>query len=351
MVPGLHLLELQEVREALEDLIWIGAGRAVEARVLKDLPERLQPIPFEKLDLALEPKGGGAPSRAALALRSLPATMEARRALKRHRSQLLLALGGFTTLPAVLAARSLGLKVCLLEVNAVPGAATRYLAPLAQRVLHSWNSPKLSEDGKERHIGPPLSPAYAEGMDSAAAMEKLGLDPKAPLLAVLGGSQGAGGINSYMASEAPKFLRAGIQIVHQVGPGRLEEGFQGDGEARAGYHCTEYVKDVRSVLAAASVVLCRGGASTLAEVGAARVPAIVVPFPHHRDQHQRVNAQQLGAGVEIVDQSELGPEWTARCLELLSPDGAHERERMSRAQAECVPRDGARRLFEQLQLL
>lgn len=355
VVPGLHLLEALEQGPApLEDLLWLGAGRAVEDRVLSDLERRVGRAEVERVALALEPEGGGAPSLAGLAVRLAPAVRRARRALAAHRSQVLLGLGGFTTVPAVLAARSLGLPVALLEINAVAGRATRWLARWSARVYHAWPStlPAGGEDGRHVHVGPPLSPRLLTPptADEARAFRAAhGLPAEGPLLLVLGGSQGALGLNRFVAEHAGALLAGGLSVLHQVGPGRLEEAAQvgaqlGTGPPGEVYRAVEYLDEVPTALHLATLVLCRGGASTLAEVGAVARPAWVVPYPHHADRHQERNAERLGEGVRIVPEETLGAEWLAALLELVGPAGGVERERMRTCLRDAVPADAAERI-------
>ena len=242
-------------------------------------------------------------------------------------------LGGFTSLPAVLAARSLGLPICLLEVNAVPGRATQRLGRGAARVFHAW-PPSAPQPGRDLHTGPPLPPALGEVTSSAQGPARL---------LVLGGSQGAGALNTFLRRSAARLAQAGIEVLHQVGPGRSSEA----AEPCEGYRAAEYIDDVPGELARATLVLCRGGASTLAEVAASGTPAWVVPYPHHPDQHQRRNAERLGAGVRIVSEPDLDGTLD-ELLRALGPDGAAERTRMSEALERAVPRDGARRILSEL---
>ena len=173
IVPGLHLLADPRARKEVADVVWFQTGRAVEARVLEGVERRLAPATLERVTLALEPEGGGAPGLVRLASFTLPAVWRARRALLRHRSQVLVGLGGFTSLPAVLAARSLGVPVALLEINAHAGRATRWLAPLAGRVLHAWKStlPAL-RNTRDVWIGPPLAPEWTSGEAGSDAIAR-----------------------------------------------------------------------------------------------------------------------------------------------------------------------------------
>lgn len=366
ILPGLHLLAHAQagharLPRALDDVLWFTSGRAVEDRVLRGALQQSPRIPFERVVLPLEPEGGGAPSRGALVLRTLPAVLCARRALVHHRSQVLLGLGGFTSLPAVLAARSLGIPVALLEINAQPGSATRWLSRSAERVLHAWPSTwkRAIAGGNPRRgdvhrwIGPPLSPAFTSRAPgephevpetSARARAELGFQPARPLLLVLGGSQGSGALNRFMRTHAPALVADGLQVLHQTGPGKLAEA----AASFSGYRAVEYLDPVAAALIAATLVLTRGGASTLAEIAALRRPAVVVPYPHHGDHHQERNAEELGLGVRIVSESRLGTALRQELTHLASDAGREERERMSEALRAAVPLDGAARLYAEL---
>ena len=352
IVPGLHLLAAERAREQIADVLWFQTGRAVEERVLAGVEERLVPARLERVTLSLEPEGGGAPSLGRVALRTLPAVLRARAALRAHRSQVLVGLGGFTSVPAVLAARSLGIPVALLEINAHAGRATRWLSSSSTRVLHAWKSTLPKEAGaRDVWIGPPLSPEFAAGepspQDCARSRTALGFDPTRPLLLVLGGSQGARGLNRFVAEQAQFLTINGLSVLHQVGPGRMDE-------ARAacdGYRAVEYLHDVACGLRAATLVLARGGASTLAEIGALRRPAWVVPYPHHADRHQERNARELGAGVRIVPEQSLGLPLARELLALCGPAGLVQRGEMTRALAGIVPSDAADRMFLEVERL
>jgi UDP-N-acetylglucosamine--N-acetylmuramyl-(pentapeptide) pyrophosphoryl-undecaprenol N-acetylglucosamine transferase len=136
-------------------------------------------------------------------------------------------------------------------------------------------------------------------------------------------------------------------VLHQCGPGRRDEAPGAGPDLRV----EEYLAPVAPALAAATLVLCRGGASTLAEVAAARRPAVVVPYPHHADRHQERNALELGDGVELVADGDLDGNLVPRLLALLGPGGAARREAMSAELAGRAPADAAGRLLLDLSTL
>ncbi len=353
VVPGLHLLaHARKAGLVVDDLVWFTSGRPVEDRVFAGAAGLLADLPFERVRLALEPAGGGAPSRARLAVRTPRAVLDARATLRAHQSQVLLGLGGFTSLPAVVAARGLRIPVVLLEVNAASGLATRWLAPLAARTLHSWTASVRPRAARHARVGPPLSPEIATAgaatpADRRAARAALGFDPDRPLLVVLGGSQGAGALNGFVRAHLARLAGAGLQVLHQTGPGRLNEA----APAVSGYRALEFVEPVRTALLAATAVLCRGGASTLAEIAALRVPAIVAPYPLAAGNHQERNARELGQGVRIVHDAELGPFLADELVGLLEQSGDERRAAMGAALAEALPLDGARRIWDELAAL
>lgn len=351
VVPGLHLLEhLIEGGSRPTDVLWFGAGRPIEERVFAGRADLLAQLELERIALDIEPPSGGAPSRARLLARTLPSTWAARRALRAHRSDVLIGLGGYTTLPAVLAARSLGIPVTLLEINAVAGKATRSLAPLARRVFHAWPTtlPGGRTSARHIHVGPPLPAAFASGEPTVeaarAARLALGFDPERPLLVLLGGSQGALALNRFAREHAADLTTHGLQVLHQVGPNRTDEG----AAPVSGYRLVEYVDDVAQALAAATIVLTRGGASTVAEIAACARPALVVPYPHHADRHQERNARLLGDGVRIVPEEQLGSSFVEDLVQLASDAGASDRRAMASALRSAVPTDAGARIAADL---
>ena len=358
IVPGLHLLAwMRENEKPVGDALWFVSGRSVEERVLANVSQILEGTPFARAILPIEPPGGGAPSRSRIVLHAPRAVMVARRHLVAHRSDVLVGLGGFTSLPAVLAARSLKIPVVLIEINAHAGAATHWLSSLSARVLHAWKATlPVGESGRHRLVGPPLDPVFhrraclssiERERDALRARAALGYSPDLPLLVVLGGSQGSTALNNFVRAHATAIVGAGVQILHQTGPKKL-------GEAAAqftGYRAVEYVDAMHEVLAAATFCLCRGGASTLAEVAAMRVPAFVAPYPSHKDRHQEKNAAELGLGVRLVQDTELDTSARNELVRLCATAARDERALMSAALASAVPTDAAQRIWTELAAL
>ena len=314
VVPGLHLLEhlFEAGQTNLDDLVWFETGRRAEIASLAGLEQLVGDTPCARVRIRVEPDGGGAPSMTRLLSRTPGAMMRARAALKLHRPDVLFGLGGFTLLPTVLAARSLGIPVALLEINAQPGRAVRTLTPLAKRVYHAWEaSIPGSQDKRHLLTGPPLSSSLFTSGEPDTWRAQVG---EGPMIVLLGGSQGAGVLNELVTANLDGWLAAGFTVVHQVGPGNLQVGAA---SPRPGYLALEFVDDVPGLLRAARLVVCRAGASTLAEVAALGVPALAVPYPG-AGAHQADNARQLQGGIEVIANERLAAEGSAMVLDLAS---------------------------------
>lgn len=349
VVPGLHLLEhlFDTGAATLESLVWFETGREAEARSLARLESLVGDVPVTRVRIQVEPEGGGAPPMRRLLARTPRATLSARAALRRHKVDVLFGLGGFTLLPTVLAARSLGIPTALLEINAQPGRAVRTLTPLAKRVFHAWPASIPGQPNrKHRLTGPPLSPTLFSAGDPAAWRARCETTPgqTRPLIAILGGSQGAGSLNDLVKQALPAWLGAGFSVVHQVGPGRLETGAA---QPCPGYLPVEFIDDVPGLLRAARLVLCRAGASTLAEVAALGVPALAVPYPG-AGAHQLQNARQLEGGVEILADDELLRTGQARVLELAGSGAESWRKDAAILLQKRVPADSSSQILADL---
>jgi len=246
----------------------------------------------------------GLPQRAGGRLRLpwwlLRATLRARALMTEQRVDCVVSTGGRASLPVGLAARWLGKPLFLLEQNAVAGRTNRWLLPFAQRLYLGLPGPASARD-RAVVTGTPLRPElYC--VDGARARAALGLAPDLPVVLVTGGSQGAQRLND-LVPDALGALRRPVQVLHLAG-------LQRDAELRRRYAAFDAIAtalvravamDMDRMLGAADLVICRGGGTTVAELMAAGRPAIIVPYPHHKDRQQLHNARLLaGAGAAIV---------------------------------------------------
>ena len=232
-------------------------------------------------------------------------TLQALRLLRRWRPHLVIGAGGYVMAPALLAAALLRLPRVIMEQNLVPGLTVRVLARYAQRVFTSF--PESQNFLKQRQVvctGTPIRPEFIAEMPFTACG---GSNPLNVL--VVGGSQGAHRLNHAMMEALPLLAaqRQCVRIVHQTGEidfAHVREAYEASGvpgEVHAFLH------DMPDRYRWAHLVLCRAGASTLAELTACGKPAILVPYPHAADDHQRHNAVALrnSGAAQVIPDSEL----------------------------------------------
>jgi UDP-N-acetylglucosamine--N-acetylmuramyl-(pentapeptide) pyrophosphoryl-undecaprenol N-acetylglucosamine transferase len=257
--------------------------------------------------------------------------------------------GGYVSVPAYLAAWRRELPIVIHEVNVPPGVANRMGMKFTKYVAVGFPHQPLQADSLRdaRVVGVPLRTAIAR-MDRPAlrpqALAHFGLRPDLPVLFVSGGSSGARTINLAVAAAAKRLTHAGIQVLHVRG-GRNEE-FEVPHDLPVPYVVVPYLSDMQLGYAAADLMLCRGGAITVAETTAIGMPAIYVPYPHS-NQEQKRNALpvvEAGGGI-LVDNADLTPDWIERTVIPLARD-PQRLAAMGAAAAGYGRRDGDEALLE-----
>jgi UDP-N-acetylglucosamine--N-acetylmuramyl-(pentapeptide) pyrophosphoryl-undecaprenol N-acetylglucosamine transferase len=298
VIPALAIAqELQKTYDA--DVLFIGTARGIENRL----------VPAAGFSLRLIEVG--ALNRVSLATRlktflGLPrAVWAARRMLSEFSPDVVIGVGGYASGPAMLAAIMKGIPTLAFEPNVVPG--------FANRIVARWVSAAAVHFGETaeyfRHAevtGVPVRLAFFDIADKVPAGEN-------PTLLVFGGSQGAHAINQAMMQCLPELLKQapGIHIIHQTGERDYNDAQAAYRRAGASAEVSAFINDMPGFFARADLLLCRSGASTVAEVAAAGKPAIFVPFPRAADDHQRVNAQALERAVAAAAHEPSGAELVA----------------------------------------
>jgi len=339
--PGLAVAREFRRREPGTRVLYLGAAGRLEERVV---PRECPAIRFHGLRVrGLKGQGPlGAMTALALAARAVG---ECRREIAAFGADLLLGTGGYSSGPAALAARTLGIPVVLQEQNAVPGLTNRLLALVAQRVF-------IAFEPAHRHF--PAGRAVLAGNpvrdEAIGAGTEVGRGPGLRLL-VLGGSQGARGVNRLVAGALPALVAAGLDVsfVHQSGDPEREA-------VAAAYRGAGLTADVAAFFdamgeryGAADLVIARAGAGTIAEIAANGRPAILIPFPHAAGDHQRVNARWLadrGGAVIVEEQAPDSPFELARAIIALAGDRERLRA-MAHASAAVGVRDAAARIVDE----
>lgn len=271
-----------------------------------------------------------------------------RKLLLDFKADAVLGMGGFTSLPPVWAGRSLGLRTFVHESNAVPGKANRLTARFCTGVLLGLAAcAKFFPAGRTTVTGTPLRTALLEKPERAAALAFFGLNPDKQTVLVMGGSQGARGVNRAVVEALPCLADAGVQVLHITGPGEFETLQQAYAASPVKATVVPFCQDMGLAYAAADVAVSRSGASSLTELSAFGLPVILVPYPTAADDHQRRNAEVFtSAGAALaVEESALGGGKLGDLLTGLLADAA-ERSRLAAAMQGLAPADAAARVCD-----
>jgi len=252
-------------------------------------------------------------------------------------------VGGYSSGPVVAAAASRGIPTLLLEQNAVPGLTNRLLARVVTSAAVTFPSTLRFFGGRGFVAGNPVRPEFFD-----VPAERVAGPPR---VLIFGGSQGAHAINMAMVEAAPGLAarRLPLEITHQTGERDLEavrDAYRAAGlEARV----EAFIFDMAREMKLADLVVCRAGATTIAELTASARPAIFIPLPTAADDHQRVNAEVLvtaGAG-ELIEQRDATGERLADRIAALTTDDLKRRE-MSAAAHKLAHPDAAGAIVERV---
>jgi len=332
--PALAVADVLRARACR--VVWLGTHRGIEARLV---PAAGIPIEWIRVSGL---RGKGVFSWLSAPFRLLQALIDSIGAIRRTRPDVVLGLGGFVAGPGGLAARIFGRPLVIHEQNAVAGMTNRILARLAGTVAEAFPGSFDPSVGAIA-IGNPVRRSI-EALPVHCAMPR----PHAHLL-VFGGSQGARVLNRTVPAALALLEQAERpEVLHQTGRDRREE--VAAAYAAAGVVCDvrEFIDDMAEAYAWADLAVCRSGALTVAELAAAGVPGLLVPFPAAVDDHQTANARFLadrGAAV-LVPESSLTPELLATQLRSLAGTDRRRRDAMASAARRAAMPGAAERLAD-----
>ena len=306
LFPGIALAQEVQKRDPNARIVFVGSPKGIEKHA----------VPKAGFDLSLIPVSGlrskGMKDRL-LGLARLPiAMMKAFWVVLRFRPDVAVSCGGYAAGPAVMAARILGIPCIVLEQNAVPGVTNRILGKFARRIIAALPVKGFAPD-KVRVLGNPVRADLLRVRDTGYTQSET------PQILLFGGSQGARALNEAMMELAPilEQKEVNVRIVHQTGRldyERVKAHYKSQGIQRI--EARQFIDDMASEYEAADLVICRAGATTIAELTVVGRPSILVPFPFAVDDHQTANAlelENLGAALHLP-QTELSAD---KLLELI----------------------------------
>jgi UDP-N-acetylglucosamine--N-acetylmuramyl-(pentapeptide) pyrophosphoryl-undecaprenol N-acetylglucosamine transferase len=291
--PGLAVAEC--MRAAGWEVVWMGAKSGMEARIVPPRGYRMAWIRARAL------RGKGLLAKLLLPANLLWSFWESGRAVFQLRPDVVLGMGGYVAFPGGMMASLLARPLAVHEQNAIAGLANRVLAALADKAMVAFPGALK----KAEWTG---NPVRAEIAAIAAPEERLGKRSGPLRLLVVGGSLGAQALNEAVPSALALFApQERPQVAHQAGETHLEALRENYAAAGVEGELVAFIDDMARRYAEADLVLCRAGATTVAELSAAGVASILVPFPHAVDDHQSANARFLserGAAI-LLPQAEM----------------------------------------------
>lgn len=315
-----------------DEVSFIGTERGLEARMVPD-----NGFPFTSIEVAGFDRATPL-AFPAVAIKAAGAIRQSRGSLARSAPDVVVGMGGYVSLPVALAARTRGIPLVLHEQNIVLGLANRVAKRFAARVAVSFEE-TLAEAGPHAiFTGNPVAADIAHldrSAARAAAYERFDLSPDRRTILIFGGSLGAHTLNvaGYELAIAWKD-RTDVQIFHISGRKGLMIMGSSPPDVSGVLRHADYVDDMKLAYAVADLAICRGGATTVAELCAVGLPAIIVPYPHHRDRHQERHGRVLeraGAAVVVTDAEATARHLGAVVDDLLSGDRLDQMAAATRA--------------------
>jgi len=334
VIPALAIAqELQRRYQA--EVLFIGTARGLENRLV---PAAGFPLQLVKV---------GALNRVSLATRirtalDLPrAIFTAAGLLNEFQPDVVIGVGGYASGPAMLAALIKHTPTLAFEPNLIPGFANRMVARFVSAAAVHFE--QTADHFRNAVVtGVPVRPAFFKN-------PKKVYSPGSPTLLVFGGSQGARAINQAVIRSLPELVRRlpGLHVIHQTGEREYNEVQAAYAGIAISSEVHKFIDDMPAFFARADLVLCRSGASTVAEIAAAGKPAIFVPFPRAADDHQRRNAEameQANAAV-VLEETRLDEVWLVDTIDALLEDRARLSRMSDAARAMSHP-DAAKEIAE-----
>ena len=277
--------------------------------------------------------------------RFLESLSRCRSIYQNFKPQVVLGMGGFTSTAPILAGRIRGISTLLHESNAIPGKANRLAAKMVRVVLLGFKEAAQFFPKSHTEItGTPIR-TELKRLDRQSARLKLGLQPEMTTMLVMGGSQGASGINRAIIKSLPLLRETNLQVIHLSGT--RDERLVADNYRREGIasFVAAFHHHMEEAYSAADFAVARSGAASLAEIASFELPTILIPFPYAADDHQTRNAEifsRAGAAF-VLKESEMTPESLVQRIRDLI-DRPEQRRRMAERASQLAPRDAATRV-------
>ncbi len=306
VTPALALGEI--IAERGEEVLFLGADRGLETRLVPAAGFRLVTLPSSQF------MGKSWLGKVRALFELIRAAFRAAPILHEFQPDIVISVGGYAAVPAVLAAKLQGIPLAIVEPNARPGRTNRISKWFATRIFVGFDAAihSMKRLGSSKHIrvfGIPLRKNLIESfLEHSAAARR---DPEPPYrLLVFGGSQGSRQINELLMDTLQSLSALPLEIFHQTGGSDFDRVKKVYANANMTTHIVPFETNMPERYQWADLAICRAGALTVAELSMAGLPAIFIPYPHAADDHQTANAQELVAAG------------AARCLDATAATGS-----------------------------
>jgi len=299
--PGLAIAEELKRQKPAVSILFLGSAEGLENKLVTREGYAIKIIRSRALLRKLSYQAISAPFVSALGF------FQAIWILKKYSPDYLISTGGYASLPVVLAAKILAIKIILHEQNVFPGFVNRFVRKFADKVFVTFSETRAFMDGEV--VGNPVRRKIREA-ERENARRKLGISPDKRVVLVLGGSQGSKKINETVIKILEN-LPPDLVLMHIIGKRDFPWVFSAiENKKIKNYHPLAYLHDMDAALAAADLVVSRAGATAIAEFLVRGLPMVLIPFPYAADDHQRLNAEAISknGGAVLVPESEFNPE-------------------------------------------
>lgn len=293
LFPGIAIAEEFLKRDQNNNILFIGTERGLEKRILGDMGFQLKTLDVEGI------KGKGLMKAISASLKIPGSLLQSYRLISEFCPNIVIGVGGYSAGPALMAAHFMGIKTAIAEQNALPGTTNRILGKFVDRIFLTFSETKeWFPGGKTIVSGNPVrADFFARAKESKKSAGKF-----TPL--IFGGSQGAHSINMAVLNALPHLegIKTKLKIIHQTGSVDLKIVFETYQSKRFDAEVLPFITDMARAYRASDLLICRAGATSIAEVTACGKAAILIPFPYAANDHQTKNAETLvkaGAAVLI----------------------------------------------------
>ena len=357
--PALALAGLIKERRPDSEILFVGAHRGIEKQLIESAGWPFRAVEISSFHRSLAPKEI---KHNLISLRNLLRSPgEAKALLKEFPADLVVGTGGYASYPMIRAASSLGIPAAVHESNAIPGLTTRLLENHADLIMVGFEECRKNYRHPDKVLvtGTPVRGDFFR-LTRKQAKQKLGMDDGRPLIVSFFGSLGAAEMNRETARFLALEARNGLPFHHVHGAGAIGcqrmGGYLRDEKVDLSrtpeLEVREYIQNMSELMRAADLVICRAGASTISELTALGVPAVIIPSPNVTHNHQESNARVLadaGGAVMILEKDSSGQRLYDTACDILRDEA--RRKAMSAAMSSLGTIDAAEKILDAVMAL